>query len=137
MTKRINREERLQVAVWQHLMLCLPEDVVAYSSAAEAGLSANYGARLKKRGVIAGVPDLTFILPGGHIAYIELKPDKDAYGDRGYLSKEQRAFRDRVESIGAWFALARSIEEVEGILSAWGVKLKGWSRKPVLEREAA
>ena len=70
---------------------------------------------LKAMGMLAGVPDLIFVCHGGTVKFIELKaPGK-------YLSPEQKAFKDMVTSMGASFALCRSVDDVAEALQSWGL----------------
>ena len=55
-------------------------------------------------GVVAGVPDLAFVLPDGRAAFFEVKTRT------GRLSPQQIAFRDRCNAVGAPYAMARSVE---------------------------
>lgn len=123
MTHKINREERIQRAVVQHLTLCLPENVVWYS-VPNAPRNAVSGGRLKATGMRAGVADLAFVLPGGKSAFIEMKCEKDHQGDRTYIDADQRAFRDQVRLAGGLYAVCRSSEEVMETLGSWGVQFK-------------
>lgn len=82
-----------------------------YRTKAEAGIG-------KALGVLGGVADLVFVLPGGRVGFIELKAPRPS---KPYLSASQKAFYNDVHKLGAWYAVARSIEEVEGTLRAWGV----------------
>ena len=52
------------------------------------------GARFKRLGVLAGVPDLCFVLHGGKVVWIEMKKIK------GKVSKEQMAIHDRLFFMG-------------------------------------
>ena len=74
-------------------------------------------------GMLAGVPDLAFILPGGRTAFIELKTahNKVTGVQKQYLRPEQKAFRARATELGALYAVCRSLEEVQGTLKAWGI----------------
>lgn len=69
--------------------------------------------KLKGMGVLAGVPDLAFILPNGQAAFVELK------ARAGELSDVQIEFRDRVLSLKCGYAVARSVDDVERILAGW------------------
>ena len=80
----------------------------AYMSKATAGKG-------KALGVLPGVADLVFVLPGGRVRFIELKAPK------GVLNDSQKAFRDNVRDLGCRYTVARSIEDVSQILEAWGV----------------
>ena len=114
MPRRDNPEEQLQRAVVEWLGWVKPACVYFF---------VNNGARLSKAqagkaiglGALPGVADLAFTLPGGQSAYIELK------AEGAYLSPVQRDFSTKVQALGAWYALARSIEDVEGTLKGWGV----------------
>ena len=70
-------------------------------------------AKLKKMGVLAGVPDLTFIMPNGQAAFIELK-----VGDND-LSDEQIALRKRLLACNCGYKVAWSVDEVQTICRAW------------------
>lgn len=75
------------------------------------------GARLKRMGSRAGVPDLVFQLPKGRVGYIELKIDNP--GNLSELSDEQATFRREVIAAGAGYAVCWSVEEVEATLVGW------------------
>ena len=79
-----------------------------YRTKAEAGIG-------KALGVLPGVADLVFVLPGGRVGFIELK------GPKTPLNLNQKIFLNDVQMLGAAYAVARSIEEVQGTLKAWGV----------------
>lgn len=82
----------------------------------QTATSARHGSNLKRMGVQAGVPDLTFIIPPhGRIGFIELKAGK------GKQTETQVTFEQRVRNDGALYAVCRSLEEVEGTLKGWGV----------------
>lgn len=76
-------------------------------------------AKLKATGTVPGVPDLTFVLPGGLIGFIELKTHA------GRVSSDQKAFANAAIERGAAYALCRSLNEVETTLKAWGIALRG------------
>ena len=78
-------------------------------------------AKLKKMGVLAGVPDLTFILPNGQVAFIELKVAD------GTLSDEQADLRKLLLDCHCGYAIARSVEDVERITTDW---LAAYDLKP-------
>ena len=52
------------------------------------------GARFKRLGVLAGVPDLCFVLHGGKVVWIEMKKIK------GKVSKEQMAVHEQMMHLG-------------------------------------
>jgi hypothetical protein len=71
-------------------------------------------AKLATMGVLKGVADLCIVLPGGFIGFLELK------AEGGYLSADQRAFRESVKALGALYEVARSPEDVVDVLEHWG-----------------
>jgi hypothetical protein len=81
-------------------------------------------------GTRRGVADLTFHLPKGHVGYIELK------AEGGSLTDDQIAFRDACILHGHGWKEARSIEEVETILTTW-LALFGRKLKATTVRRAA
>jgi hypothetical protein len=113
-----NAEARVQAAVVQWIGWVAPQLIVyaipngGYRTKAEA-------ARLRWTGVLAGIPDLGFVLPGGQAGFFEIKPPK-----RGHLSDEQAAMLPRLETLGARCAVVRSIEDARAALTAWGIETR-------------
>ena len=73
-----------------------------------------------------GASDL-MVLHQGKLICIELKVRKNpTYGVKHttYQSKDQKAFQSAVEAAGAFYAVCRSIDDVQGSLTAFGVPLK-------------
>lgn len=70
-------------------------------------------AKLKRMGVRAGVYDLTFIMPNGQAAFIELKVGAND------LSDDQIDFRNDVLDCGCGVATCRSLAEVARVLTRW------------------
>lgn len=87
--------------------------------------------KLKGMGVTAGVPDFCLILPNGQATFIELKR---LTGD---LSKEQDEFRDKVLALRCGYATARSMEEVEAIVTRWLGLFELKPRATIIQRRAA
>lgn len=71
--------------------------------------------KMKAMGVLPGVPDWTFNLPGPRFAYLELKDHK------GRQSEAQKQFQRDAEALGIPYLVARTPEEIDGVLSALGV----------------
>lgn len=69
--------------------------------------------KLKQMGVRAGVPDLTFILPNGQAAFIELKVGAND------LSDEQADLREELLALRCGYATCRSVDEVETTITRW------------------
>lgn len=76
-------------------------------------LSVNAALKLRAEGLTRGVPDLHILLPGGRIAYFEVKATK------GRLSPEQIAFGNRAKELGAFWAEVRSVDDVLAKLVEW------------------
>ena len=64
------------------------------------------GAKLKAEGVTAGAADLIILLPIGNTLFVEVKTAK------GRQSPAQKAFQERVESLGFNYVIWRSIDDV-------------------------
>jgi hypothetical protein len=116
--RRRNRpEETFQRALCQYLDLALPPDAFYFAipnggwrTKAEAGI-------LKATGVKAGVPDLC-ILYNGMAHFVELKSKK------GTLSDPQLTTGAAIICSGSAFAVWRTLEDAERVLTHWGVPLR-------------
>lgn len=74
--------------------------------------------RLKAMGTLAGTADWFLSWRGPRppfIGWIEMK------AERGRQSPEQKAFQARVTALGHHYAICRSLDDVLGVLDAWGV----------------
>lgn len=111
---RRDDEAQLQAAVVQHLKLLAPPNVIYYAIPNGEHRSKRTGGRLKAQGVIAGAPDMAFVLADGTAAYIEFK----AAGGR--LSAPQKAFQARCDKIGIPYVVCWSIDSAIAVLKAWG-----------------
>jgi hypothetical protein len=69
-------------------------------------------------GVVRGVPDLAFVLPGGQAAFMELK------SRLGKTSPEQDAFIAKCNEMGVPCPVVSDIDNALFILRAWGVLRK-------------
>ncbi|MBP7704169.1 MAG: VRR-NUC domain-containing protein [Caulobacter sp.] len=110
-------EHDLQMTVTQFLTLALPKGVVWTAVDHGAGkISKVAGGQRKARGVKAGQADYRFVLPpDGRSAEIELK------APGGYQSALQKDWEARVLAAGGLYLVCRSLAEVQGALTAWGV----------------
>ena len=106
-------ETDLQKSVVQWLILVKPR-ALWFHVPNESKAHVSYRKKMKEMGVLAGVGDFVFVMDRGRVGFIELK-----YGNNKQ-SKSQLAFEETVIGLGALYEVARSIEEVEGILKAWG-----------------
>jgi hypothetical protein len=69
--------------------------------------------KLKGMGVLAGVPDLIFIMPNGQASFIELKRKGEG------LSADQLVVHDKLRALGCAYETCRTPEEVEDVLERW------------------
>lgn len=123
MARRRNQpEELLQRSVvewlgWQYpnlLYFAVPNG--GGRSKAEAGI-------LKATGVKSGVADLAFCWKENGIArigFIELKAPETEISRKGVQSENQKIFEKECDVIGAPYAVAWSIDEVDVALNEWG-----------------
>ena len=101
-------EEILQITIVQWLRRNAPEAVVFHTPNG-GSRNAREGQKLKDMGVLAGVPDLIVLWPGGKLA-IELKSDK------GRTSQDQKDVLAKFEACGFPVAVCRSqIEVIEAL----------------------
>ncbi len=110
-----NDEELIHRAIWQHIQIRGDKRVIAYHCPNGEARSKATGSRLKAMGVVAGVPDLCFILTDGRPAFLELK----RIG--GKMSPAQIDFAARCDVLGVEIATAYTIDQALSILAAWGV----------------
>ena len=66
--------------------------------------------RLKAEGVLAGVADLTVLLPQGKILYIEMKVKGNKQTDN------QKEFQQKAEALGYKYYVCYSFEEFKAII---------------------
>lgn len=66
--------------------------------------------RLKAEGVLAGVADLTILLPQGKIIYIEMKVKGNRQTDN------QKAFQQKAEALGYKYYVCYSFDEFKAII---------------------
>ncbi|WP_412506172.1 VRR-NUC domain-containing protein [Roseovarius sp. SYSU LYC5161] len=114
-----DREGPVHRAILQYLRHALPADALVHHSPNELDMAGSEAARqiakARKMGTRAGWPDLEIIWCGR--AYmLEVK------APRGRQSPDQRAVANDLERAGAEYAVVRSIEEVQHVISKWGMK---------------
>lgn len=111
-------EQAIQRSIAAFLDVALPRDVfytavnpVPSKGKAVAGIS-------KAMGMKAGVPDIVLCANGKFIG-LEVKKEGE------YLRPTQRHIHQRIKDAGGKVYTVRSIEDVEEVLAAVGVGLKG------------
>jgi hypothetical protein len=112
-----NAEARIQAAIVEWVRLVAPG--VLIFAVPNGGLrSKAEAARLKWTGVLAGVPDLVMIAPGGRAFFLETKTAT------GRLSDEQRDIMAVLGKLGAPFMTVTSIEDVRRAFDLWGIETR-------------
>lgn len=115
-------EHVLQMAVAQYLDRALPPDAW-WTSIDSAGRGAIAGARMKRRGVKRGLPDILIIARSAgrddrFTLWVELKSKS------GRLTAEQEAFRMMAQRAGHSYGVFRSIEDIQHCLERFHVVLR-------------
>lgn len=124
-TKRKLRrdEDNIQKALVTRLRLQCPSEIIWFHCA-NAPKSKIDGGRLKDMGMLAGVPDLMFIIPQPEshpaVCFLELKRPSIAGSRSGKPSPGQLLFAERANAIGVEVATAYTIDQAVSILEAWG-----------------
>lgn len=108
-----NAEDCIQASIVSYVRSVAPDCVIA--AIPNGGLRTKAeAARFAWTGVVAGIPDLLLMMPGGKVGFIEVKTDT------GRLSPAQVVIRDRMIVLGTPHVLARCIDDVRAALTAWG-----------------
>jgi hypothetical protein len=110
-------EDILQMQVARFMKLAAP-DLLWWHTPNGGTRRMGEARKLKDMGVLPGVPDLAFVLPGGLSGFIELKAGKNR------LQPSQKAFALKAIEAGAAWQTCWSLKEVEMTLRGWGVELK-------------
>lgn len=106
-------EHRLQVALIDYLKIALRPELECRAIPNGEKRHIRVASRLKSEGVRRGTPDIFICLPGGKVAWLEMKAKK------GVLSDDQKAFRDKVVALGHFWGMAKSVDEALSHLTDW------------------
>ena len=109
-------EDKLQAQIITYLRLALPDCIIFAVPNGGSRSSAIEGANLKRLGLLAGVPDLAIVQPGSIVRFIEVK------SPTGRTQPEQQAMHAAFAAKGIFFAVVRSLADVEAALFCWGIK---------------
>ena len=109
--------EKFQEQVVKFLQWALPSDAFFFAIPNGGRRNAREAARLKKQGLVPGVPDLCVVWRAT-VRLIELK-----YGTGG-LSATQKDVKRKLEQCGVTVHLCRTVDEVEHALRSDGIPLK-------------
>jgi hypothetical protein len=112
-----NAEARIQASIFDWAGIAAP-DVLIFAIPNGGLRSKSEACRLKWTGVVAGIPDLAVVAPGGRLFFIEVK------SDTGSLSEAQREIRDRLTAMRVPYAVARSIDDVRKVFAIWGLSTR-------------
>ena len=106
-------EQDTHLAVVHLLRSSARHNIVWFHVANGEARDAITGAKLKRMGVIPGVPDFILIVDGKTYG-LEIKSNK------GSLSAPQKVFREAMENAGGFYRVAKSVDAAIVILSGIG-----------------
>lgn len=112
-------EAQLHREVADYLRAVLDPAQVEWTTFPAGGGGRIRGAMLKGMGLLAGWPDIQFVVRNRPLMLIELKAEGK------YPTPEQRALHERLRGLGCLVAVCRSVDEVEGTLKAWCIPMRG------------
>ncbi len=123
---RATPERSAQIAVLRWARMVLPAGsivaLIENERQARSGdkfAAARFGMARKASGVVTGIPDLVCIMPGGCVAWIEMKAP-----GAGVLSEAQQAVHQQMHAIGHTVIVATGIETARHGLQAAGIALR-------------
>ena len=102
-------EDKLQAALWDLIQLRKQPGVLAWA-VCNNPRSAPDGARLKRLGMLPGVPDLHFLVPGGRYHTLEVKTLK------GRPNPNQIAWMSNLNATGATADICRGWDDCVNML---------------------
>lgn len=111
-------EDSLQITIADHLRLYHP-DVLWWHTPNGGKRNAREGARLKRMGVLAGVPDI--------ILHWQINCETPQYGaielkiGKGKQTDSQKEFQSRWGDFNGWYAIVRSLDELKKTLNDWRI----------------
>jgi hypothetical protein len=106
-------EHSLQVQVLKEFEVRKARDVNILALANAGHRSLRMGARMKAEGLQAGAADLCVMLPGGKVAWLELKTAV------GRQSIAQKGFESKCRRLGHPYVVARTLDEAMEALTQW------------------
>lgn len=115
-------EHKLQIAVTNFLRVALPQDATWFAVPNGGFRKLRTAQKLKAEGVRPGVADIIIIWKGRAFA-IELKTP------HGRQSPAQKEWAENFTLAGGVYHVARSVDEVEGLLNAAGVPLQARTKR--------
>jgi hypothetical protein len=128
--KRGNPEHKLQVALMDYLAIAALPDIHYFAIPNQSNRHIANAAKMKAEGVRAGSPDICVMLPGGKVAWLEMK------APNGQLSAAQKWFRDLAARLGHHWGMAKSVDEALVLLTKWGALKSAYCIQPEADRAA-
>ena len=107
-------EHQLQTSLCEYLDRALLPSLDYFAIPNGGARHIRVAMKLKATGTKRGIPDLCILLPEGRIAWLELKIKG------GYLSADQKAFRDKAISLDHAWGMARTLDEAIEFLRVIG-----------------
>jgi hypothetical protein len=117
----LNAEARIQAAIVEWIRVAAPS-VLAFAVPNGGLRTKAEAARMRWTGVLAGVPDLAVIAPGGRVFFLEVKTDA------GRLSPDQHAIHDHLIALGTPAAIVRSVDDARLAFGMWGIPTREAAR---------
>lgn len=111
--KRKAPEAEFQKNLVDFIRLNAPKAIVFHPY--NNGVNRNHQVKMKRLGVLAGIPDLVIIKPGGMTHFLELK------SGTGSLRDSQKEIRDHCDHNDIPWASAHSYDEAIYWLKEWGI----------------
>lgn len=112
--QRTAKELQIHMAVADLLRFTASPFTLWYHPANEGKRSERTGAHLKRMGMLPGVADFALTLPDRRSAFLEIKTDD------GEQNADQISFELFCLKAGILYAVARSLDEAQAILTSWG-----------------
>jgi hypothetical protein len=109
-----NVEAKIQHSIMEWIRTVAPE-LLTFHCPNGGFRTKSEAARMKWVGVLAGIPDIIVMGRDGRCWTIEVKTE------RGVLSPEQRAIRDRLIAMRIPYVVAKSIDDVRLAFKHWGI----------------
>jgi hypothetical protein len=111
-------EHQLQASLCDYLQFAARPELFWFAIPNGGKRHVHVALQMKKEGAKRGVPDLAFLLPEGHTAWLEMKVTG------GRLSPDQKTFRDKAIALGHSWGVAKTLDEAIAYLASIGA-LKG------------
>ena len=110
-------EETIQVSIVEWLRLVLPGALIWHTPNG-GWRDPREAAKLKRMGVLPGIPDIIVFMEGAFAFSLECKTQ------RGTLSDDQKNVHSIMRLLGFKVATVRGIDESRQALASWGVKTR-------------